>query len=218
MKLYRFRYSGFARKVQMLLDLLQHRYDLIEVPYGDRSELARLTGGYILVPVFVADDGGVTVESRRICQQLLVGEAARRLTPAPLEGPIWAYADFCDGPLEDVLFRIASPAVRDAWAEPFERALYTLVKERKFGQGCVEHWLATRDSLYARARDLLRPTLATLEQTPFLFGSTATLADAALYGNLAMLSEGDPELITQLSPTLRGYMARVEAAARQAAS
>ena len=104
MRLYRFRYSPFARKVQMLLNLLDRPYELVEVPYNDRNELARLTGGYIYVPVLVDDDGGVTVESRRICEHLLVSESARELTPAPLEGPIWAYSDFCDGPLEDVLF------------------------------------------------------------------------------------------------------------------
>ena len=61
-----------------------------------------------------------------------------------LEGPIWAYADFCDGPLEDVLFRIASPLIRDAWQSPGERALYTLIKERKFGPGCVDLWVPVR--------------------------------------------------------------------------
>ncbi len=34
MKLYRFRYSPYARKVQMLLDLLGRSYELIEAPYG----------------------------------------------------------------------------------------------------------------------------------------------------------------------------------------
>src|SRR5688572_5081891 len=34
MKLFRFRYSSYARKVQMLLDLLRRRYELVEVPYG----------------------------------------------------------------------------------------------------------------------------------------------------------------------------------------
>jgi glutathione S-transferase len=67
MKLYRFRHSGFARKVQMVLDLLGRRYDLVEVPYLDRNELAGLTGGYIYVPVLVGDDGRVTTESRSIC-------------------------------------------------------------------------------------------------------------------------------------------------------
>ena len=211
MKLFRFRYSPYARKVQMLLDLLRRPYELVEVPYADRNELARVTGGYIHVPVLLDDDGVVT-ESRRICEKLLAGDAGRSLVPSPFEGPIWAYADFCDAVLEDVLFRLASPRVRDAWAEPGDRALYILIKERKFGAGCVDQWLADQSSLLARARHLLRPTLSTLEQQPFLFGSRATLADAALYGNLVMLREADAALLAALSPALEPYMARLEAA------
>jgi glutathione S-transferase len=212
MKLFRFRYSPYARKVQMLLDLMGRSYELIEVPYSDRKELAALTGGYIYVPVLVDDDGSVTTESRRICERLLSGEAGQQLTPPPLMGPIWAYADFCDGPLEDVLFRIASPSIRDAWSDPGERALYTLIKERKFGAGCVDQWFTERQSLFARSRHLLEPTLRTLELEPFLFGARPTLADAALYGDLAMLREADPALLGALSPALGGYMDRVEAA------
>jgi glutathione S-transferase len=52
----------------MLLDLLGARYDLVEVPFGQRDELARLTGGYVFVPVLVDDDGKVVVESRDICE------------------------------------------------------------------------------------------------------------------------------------------------------
>src|SRR5688572_24033301 len=113
MKLYRFRYSPYARKVEMLLDLLGHEYQSVEVPYSDRNELARLTGGYIHVPVLALDDGRAIVESRDISEYLLAGERGKSLVPSPFEGPIWAYHDFVDGPLEDVLFRIASPAVRD---------------------------------------------------------------------------------------------------------
>jgi len=196
----------------MLLDLLGLPHELVEINYGERSELAQLTGGYIYVPVLLADDGSVIVESRRICEHLLQGSAAQQLVPSPLEGPIWAYADFCDGPLEDVLFRIASPAIREAWPTPWERALYNLTKERKFGAGCVDAWLRDQPSLLERARHLLAPTLATLEQQPFLFGARPTLADAALYGNLVMLSEADPALLRSLSPGLSAYQARVEAA------
>jgi glutathione S-transferase len=212
MKLYRFHYSPYARKVQMLLDLLHLEYDLIEVGYSDRAELARVTGGYIYVPVLVADDGHVMVESRRICEVLSSGAAARQLVPAPLEGPIWAYADFCDGPLEDILFRIASPLIRDAWADPGERALYTLIKERKFGAGCVDAWQRDRATLLARAQTLIEPTLTTLEQRPFVFGEKPTLADAALYGLLAMLHAADPALVRALGVGLVAYQQRVEEA------
>ena len=147
MKLYRLRYSPYARKVQMLLDLLGHRYELIETPYTDRNELATLTGGYIYVPVLVDDAGRVLCESRVICEALLREAPGNALLPSPLQGPIWAYHDFVDGPLEDILFRIASPGVRDAWATPFERALYVLTKERKFGAGCVDAWQREQPAL-----------------------------------------------------------------------
>ena len=213
MKLYRFRYSPYARKVQMLLDLLRHPYELIEVSYTDRNELSQLTGGYIYVPVLVNDAGEVICESRVICEELLQGRAASSLVPSPLGGPVWAFHDFVDGPLEDVMFRIGSPAVRDAWPSPGERALYVLIKERKFGAGCVDAWLRERPALIERARHLLGPTLTTLEKSAFLFGVNPTLADAALYGVCIMLEEADPKLLPQISPQLVDYARRLEAAA-----
>jgi glutathione S-transferase len=213
MKLYRFRYSPYARKVQMVLDLLGATYDLVEVAYGQRDELARLTGGYIYVPVLVDDHGAVLTESRSICEALLAGET--RLVPSPWEGPIWAYHDFVDGPLEDVMFRIGSPAVRDAWPTPGERALYVLIKERKFGAGCVDTWERDRDALIGRARHLLQPTLRTLAARPFLFGDAPTLADAALYGNCAMLEESDPALLGRVADGLVAFARRMEEQARR---
>lgn len=210
MKLYRFRYSPYARKVQMVLDLMGARYELVEVPYSDRNEIARVTGGYIYVPVLVDDANRVITESRDICQHLLVGEAAERLVPAPWDGPIWAYADFVDGPLEDVLFRIASPAVRDAWPTPGVRALYVLVKERKFGAGCVDAWQRDQENLVQRARKLLAPSLRTLAAREFLFGAAPTLADAALYGVCMMLEEADPRLLPRVAEPLVPFLRRVE--------
>lgn len=195
-----------------MLELLGMPCEVIDVPYSDRSELARLTGGYIYVPVLVDAAGRVTVESRRIARLLLEGDAGRALVPAPLDGPIWAYADFCDGPLEDVLFKLGSPLVRDAWSDPGDRALYTLIKERKFGAGCVEAWRASRPQLLATARELLAPSARTLASVPFLFGAQPTLADAALYGNLVALEELDRGLPGELDAAFEAYMRRVEGA------
>jgi glutathione S-transferase len=72
--------------------------------------------------------------------------------------------------------------------------------------------LKDQPALLERGRQLLAPTLSTLEQRPFLFGAQPTLADAALYGNLVMLSEADPALLRSLSPGLVAYAERVEAA------
>jgi glutathione S-transferase len=215
MKLYRLSYSPYVLKVQIVLDLLGAKYESIDVPYARRSELAALTGGYIQVPVLVDDAGAVTVDSRAICEKLLAGPGGKRLVPPPFEGPIWAYADFADSILEDAMFRLASPAIRDAWADPFERALYVFVKERKFGAGCVDAWKRDQEQLIKRSRQLLSPTLSTLEQRPFLFGDAPTLADAALYGECGMIEAGDKELLPRIAPALVPYMRRVERAAAE---
>jgi glutathione S-transferase len=162
MKLYRFVYSPYARKVQMLLDLLRRPYTAVEVDYSDRTQLATITGGYIYVPVLVDDAGLVVCDSRRICEHLLVGPAGATFVPSPLDGPIWAYSDWCDGPLEDVMFRIASPRVSDRWKTAGERALYVLIKERKFGAGCIDAWERDREQLLAKARGLLEPSARTI--------------------------------------------------------
>jgi len=196
-----------------LLDLLGTPHEVVEVPYLDREEMARLTGGYVEVPVLVDDAGAVTVQSRDICERLLAGAEGARLVPSPLEGPIWAYADFVDGPLEDVLFRIASPSLRDQWRTPWQRGLYVYIKERKFGAGCVDAWQRDRPALLGRARRLLAGSVSTLAREPFIFGPRPTLADAALYGVLAMLEEASPDLVGVCDASLPAYMRRVESAA-----
>ncbi len=208
MKLFKFSYSPYARKVQALLDLSGLTYQAVEVPYGDRGELVAATGGYMQVPVLVSDEGTVITDSRSICEHVLRGEVGERLVLSPFEGPIWAYADFADGPLEDVLFRLASPQLADKKAGPVERALFLYIKERKFGVGCVASWAAAREELLKRARNLLAPSARTLTQQPFLFGAVPTLADAALYGNLAMLESADEALPHQVGDVFPTYMRR----------
>src|ERR1044071_5598183 len=99
----------------MLLDLIGSPYETVEGPYGSREELARLTGGYIEVPGLVDEGGAVVVQARDICAPLVRRPKGARLAPAPLEAAVWAYNDFAEGPLEDPLFRLASPFIRDQW-------------------------------------------------------------------------------------------------------
>jgi glutathione S-transferase len=211
MKLYRLPHSPFARKTEMLIQLLRRPCTVVDLPYADRSELALLTGGYVQVPVLVDDDGTVVVDSRKISEHLLVGPAAAALVPPPFDGPIWAYADWCDGGLEDVAFRIFSPQVRAKFTNPGERALYNFIKERKFGPGCVDAWARDRTALLARAQALLAPSVRTLAVQPFLFGAHPTLADAALYGVLAATCAAEGELPGEYRP-LAPFMQRLESA------
>jgi glutathione S-transferase len=184
MKLYRFAYSCYALKVQCLLELAGVRFEVEEVPYGDRSVLVELTGA-MYVPALVDDAGAVHVDSRAICELVVAREPS--LVPSPLEGPVWAYADWCDQVLEDSCFKLSVPGILRSFQRPADRALYTLIKERKYGAGSVAGWEASSAALLERARAALAPSVSTLQRCPFVFGSAPTLADAALYGQLAML-------------------------------
>jgi glutathione S-transferase len=117
--------------------------------------------------------------------------------------------------LEDVLFRIASPGLRRRFGRPADRALFTFIKERKYGRGCVEQWERTAGELTAQARALLAPTVATLSRQRFLFGDRATLADAALYGQCVMLRTADPAMPGALADVLSDWMTPLEAEAKR---
>jgi glutathione S-transferase len=209
MKLYRFDYSPFVRKVQMALELTGSAYEAVDVPYGDRTELAELTGGYIQVPVLVAD-GEVITDSRNICRWLVGRPWGRWLAPPDLAAAVWAYADWCDGPFEDIMFRVATPQIARRFARLADRALFVYIKERKYGPGCVGQWEREHESLVKRAAELLQPTLQTLQNQPFVFGGDPTLADAALYGQFAMLSAADPGLPAKVSKAIEPWMKRLE--------
>jgi glutathione S-transferase len=196
----------------MLLDLLGLKYAIIDVPFGNRTELARLTNGYIQVPVLVDAQGQVTIDSRNICKKLLDSKEGKFLLPAAIQNEIWSYADWCDGTLEDVLFRIATPGISRKFNDAWEKALYIFIKERKFGTGCVLKWENQSRELMQEAQGLLKPTLEKLSETPFIFGERPTLADAALYGQFVMLKVAAPHLPSSIAPGIENWMKRLEAA------
>ncbi len=212
MRLLRFPYSCYARFVQAAIELVGAPCEVVDVPYGDRDELATLTGGWIQVPVVVTDAGAVLTDSRRIMETLCREDPRfAGLVPAAEAGPVWAFVDWAQGPLEDVAFRLASPGLVERFKRPFERALFVFIKERRYGPGCVAAWERDADRLAEQLAGLLAPTLATLAKRPFLFGERPTLADAALYGQVLMLEFGAPERVAALDPGLLAWKLRLEA-------
>lgn len=215
MRLHRFNYSCYARFVQATLELAKVPFELVDVRYGDREELARLTGGTIQVPVLELDDGTPIVDSRRIVEHLVqTDERVARLVPEADAALVWAYVDFANGPVEDAAFRLASPGIAQRFETAFERALFVLSKERKFGSGCVQAWEHDGDALFDRLVSALEPTTRTLTHRPFLLGREPTLADLALLSQLLMLDLGAPDRVAQLVlrlEVLRAWRERLEA-------
>ena len=99
---------------------------------------------------------------------------------------------------------------------PSSVASAVLIKERKFGAGCIDAWQRDQGALIDAAERLLKPTLQTLAKRAFLFGDAPTLADAALYGLCAMIEEGNPRLLPRVSEQLVAFSRRVESRMRSA--
>ncbi|HUS33332.1 MAG TPA: glutathione S-transferase family protein [Kofleriaceae bacterium] len=216
LRLYQFAYSPYAAKVRLVLDLKGLAYDLIEVPYMDRTEVVRLTN-QVVVPVLTDDRGGSSAESRiaihdspRITAYLDEHYAPNlRPTAAAVVFEQWA-----DSTFEDVAFRIASPMVEPRMAalnggRIDAAGMYRFVKERKFGAGCIDQWARDTPALTARLRDLAAPLARTLTGQPYLLGAEPTLADAAVWGNLYMLESVAAGWVARELPELAAWYARL---------
>jgi glutathione S-transferase len=214
-KLFQFVYSPYVAKVRKCLELKGLACEFVEVPYLDRREVAALTGGVVTVPV-LADGDTVVWESARITAYL-DARHPHSLRLAPLGAAAAVFEGWADNVLEDVAFRLATPAIENRLAahnggRDDARALYRLLKERKFGAGCIEAWVDGAPALLTRLRALLAPLEETLEAQPFLLGDRPTLADAAVYGNLFMLEWGMPGWVQRTLPGLAPWYASVHEA------
>lgn len=214
MKLFEFVYSPFAAKVRKCLAWKGLEYEAVEVPMMDRRALVAVTGGSIMVPV-LCDGATVISDSPRFTAYL--ERYAPSLRPPPLSAAAVVFESWADNVLEDTAFRVAAPAIDERITEHNDgredaRAMFRLVKERRYGAGCLEAWRAQRVELTARLAALLDPLDAGLRSTPFLLGSAPTVADAAVYGQLYMIEWSIPGFVTGLSPALRDWYGRIDAA------
>jgi glutathione S-transferase len=74
----------------------------------------------------------------------------------------------------------------------------------------VEAWERSSAELLERSRTALDPTVRTLRASAFLFGQEPSLADAALWGQVAMVRfAGIPP--SALGDSLPGWVSRLEA-------
>jgi glutathione S-transferase len=159
------------------------------------------------------DEGRVVTDSARITAYL-----DERYPPSLRGDPLAVVIEqWAEGPLEDVAFRVATPGLEARFAQlqggrEDARALFRLVKERRYGAGCVEAWRRDADALSVRLCDLLAPVAEAVARRPFLLGETPSLADAAVYGQLVMVECGAPGWIAVRMPSLRDWSERVRAA------
>jgi len=212
MRLFQFAYSPYVAKVRKCLELKGLEYEAVDVPYLDRRDLIALTGGYGYVPV-LEDGGRVVTDSSRITAYL-----DERYPPSLRAGPLGPLTviveQWAEGPLEDGVFRVACPGIEARFASlqggrEDARVLFRLMKERKYGTGCIEAWKRDAPSLSAHLEAALTPVAEAVASRPFLLGDLPTLADAAVYGQLHFLEVGTPGWLSSRMPALSPWFARI---------
>jgi glutathione S-transferase len=207
-KLYQFPYSPFAAKVRIGLKAKGLACELVDVPYLERQELVAISGG-VMVPVLV--DGETVVKDSPAIMAYLDQHYAPSLRESQLAVIIEQWAD---GAVEDVAFRLACPGMEELvvstnGGRADVRAMFRLVKERRYGVGCIEAWKHDAVTYSAHLKSLLAPVVAVLERQPYLLGESLSLADAAVVGQLSMVEASVPGWLKANLPALLPWFVRV---------
>lgn len=210
MRLFQFWYSPFAAKIRKYLDLKGLDCEIVEVPYLDRRELVAVTGGYALVPV-LEDGDQVVTDSARISAYL-----DERYAPSLRDEPATVMIEqWAEGPLEEIAFRVAAPGIESRFPQAQggredARSLFRLMRERRFGRGCIEAWRRDAESLSEQLSTLLSPVAKAVSRRRFILGDEPSLADAAVFGQLTMVELSAPGWLAARTPGLRDWWQRMK--------
>lgn len=192
----------------MALELKRVACEVIDVPYLNRSEVVRLTGK-VMIPVLV-DGERVLTDSPKILEYL-----DEKYAPSLRAGPMGSVAliveQWAESTLEDAAFRLACPGLEqrmgtsDPGREIEARAMFRLVKERRYGEGAIDAWQRDEARYTAQVQELLAPVALALASRPFILGDTPSVADVAVAGQLAMVEAGRPGWVAATVPALRPW-------------
>ena len=183
-KLYRFFLSGHSHRVELFLSLLGLPYELVDVDLAagaHKQPAFRAMNPFGQVPVI--QDGETTLADSNA---ILVYLASR------YDAGQWLPRD-----------PVAAAAV--------QRWLSVAAGPLAFGLATLFKAPVNAEEAMARAHDLFAVMESELRTSPFLTGSTPTLADIANYTYIAHAPEGNVSLDPY--PQLRSWLQRIEALA-----
>lgn len=213
MRLFQFAYSPYAAKVRKCLELKGLPFETVEVDYLDRRALVGVSGG-VYVPVL--EDGATVITGSDRITAYLDERHAPSLRQDPLAVVIEGWADEV---LEEAAFRIAAPGIEDRIAalhggREDVRAMFRLVKERRYGAGALEAWRGKQAAYLDDLAAVLAPIGRAVAERPFLLGEAPSVADAAVFGQLFMLEFAVPGVLRERFPGIAAWYARVGEARR----
>lgn len=194
---YQFAWSPYCLVTRRILEYGRIRFRSVAVPAGDRSQIWRLTKErYYQVPV-IRDGRQVLFETgpdSQVIAKYLDTRFGLGLFPREWDGVqdlLWRYFE---NEVEGLTFRLNDAHWRE-FVPAAERCAYVRHKERRFGRGCLDDWLAKQGELRAQLEALLLPAEQMLGARAYLLADRPLFVDFCLYGMLAnFLYSGHYEL------------------------
>ena len=209
-RLYQFLGSPFCAKARKILEFKGVDFEVVEVDYLERKELV-LASGQMTVPALTLENGETIVDSAKIADRLEEMHPVPTIMPPGWSGLHRALATYIDNQLEESIYPVALADERAYYSrQGIDRgALWTFIRERKFGTGFVERTIANGEANWARLIQALAPFEQQLEGKAFLTGRIG-LADFCLYGQLYYMAFTGELKIPQSLPNLRAYFGRID--------
>lgn len=205
-------YSPFCIAQRRLLEFARARFKVVNLSASsDRSLVWRLTRQrYYAVPIL--KDGKTVVfetdEDSQVIAKYLDTKLGLGLFPREWEGVqqvLWRYFEH---EIEGVGFKLNNAHYHE-WLPARDRLAFIRYKERKFGRGCLDRWLASEKELLAEFTRLLLPCEEMLLARPFLLGDRPLFVDFDLYGMLGNYLYGGCQQLPAAHTLLRDWYARM---------
>jgi glutathione S-transferase len=186
-ELIQFPWSPYCIVQRRILEYSGARFEITNIPNGDRSLVWRLTRKrYYGVPI-VRDGKAVIFEvndDSQVIAKYLDTKLGLGLFPWELEGVqsiLWRHIE---NEIEGVCFKLNDIYWREV-VPPADQLAFLRHKERKFGRGCLDQWRGQQKELLALLKARLVPFEEMLITRPFLLDKRPRFADFDLYGMLS---------------------------------
>lgn len=210
-QLLQFPWSPFCLVQRRILAFAGVPFEIVNIPYDDRSLVWRLTKHrYYQVPV-IRDGRQVifeTEEDSQVIAKYLDQKLDLGLFPpewAGVQQVLWLYVE---NDIESVGFKLNDIYWRE-FVPKADHLGFIRHKERKFGRGCLDRWRQQQGDLLATLEQRLVPFEQMLAGRPFLLDQRPRFIDFDLYGMLANFLYSGHYALPAAHARLGSWFARV---------
>jgi len=211
MELIQFPWSNYCLVQRRILEFGGIAHHLVNIPPSDRSLVWRLSRQrYYAVPLL--RDGRTVVfetdENSQVIAKYIESRFNLGLFPAQWDGLqriLWRYIEH---DVEDRSFRLNDARYKE-FVPPKEQLAYLRHKERRYGRGCLDAWLANQKTLLAELTAVLLPFEQMLGTRRFLLDERPRFVDFDLWGMLANFLYSGRYRLPQVYPKIKAWYGRM---------